>query len=563
MPHALSRLRYLIPLGVLWPFIALCVTPHGAFLYRDMAVIPAMRLTETSLGLTDSPARATPQDALLGLVGGLQLSTWLMLLILVISAIDAARTIKHPLPLLLLFFNPFVFERLLQGHWSLVMVAWLLPGIIHNANTNASANTQGQALNESTQTARNFWGLWRLWLCSFTPTGLLIGALAWLLFRPRVLIAVVALALVWLIPSLQNAAALHGNAPASIFASHNVLDVLSYGGIWNTELPTHEFLPYFRLVYIPILVITIFLAARLAYRRTLTSRVPFILLGLGLVWTILPILAPDLWNTIIATIPGAGLLRDSSKGSMLILLFSVLTLQDYFSTHHSNGSLEDSFTSTVSATESITAPITASRSVSNTSSTVLAGIAAAAILVVSAGPIMSLGVLKPVNYSGSSFGAHETVFIPGQQLIVRLGADTSGTSRIVVDPRTKETNLLNDTSLRISTSGSENSAGTTADSAVVVTDSRPRYEEAMRIYEAGADTGSVDTDALADLGITLFINPETGERTRIAEPTVKHFWDMGFMALWPFVLWLVLGLCSIFGALLPARRTTQIQESAE
>ena len=117
----------------------------GYLLLRDAVSTPRSYLSDAALGLTEAAPRALPQDFLLAvatrvvdggvvvkalLVAGLWLAGW-----------GAARLVQAVLPeaglpgqfvaATLAIWNPYVAERLLQGHWSLLVGYGCLPWVAH------------------------------------------------------------------------------------------------------------------------------------------------------------------------------------------------------------------------------------------------------------------------------------------------------------------------------------------------------------------------------------------------------------------------------------------------
>ena len=184
---------------LLWPLAS-----PGALIHRDMVVVPHPSLSLSAFGCGDLPARNAPQDGVLALAGQLIDASFLARLLLLTAALLGAYgavalaryvqagTVGTAAAMTITIYTPFVVERLLQGHWSLVMAAWLLPGIA----------------------AWGFTGQWRLqvvalWLASLTPTGaitaLIVGTCTatrrWFLLCVGLLTC-----LPWLIPALLDPA---------------------------------------------------------------------------------------------------------------------------------------------------------------------------------------------------------------------------------------------------------------------------------------------------------------------------------------------------------------------
>ena len=135
-----------------------------------MMVFPDMALTRAALGFGDLAARNVPQDALLGIL------PWpvLAVRVVMVGAAAVAAWAGYRLgrgawgkaaAMTVAVWNPFVVERLLQGHWSVVAAAWLLPAValawsrVHEAPAHALPGA-----------------VFAQWLASLTPTGALAAA---------------------------------------------------------------------------------------------------------------------------------------------------------------------------------------------------------------------------------------------------------------------------------------------------------------------------------------------------------------------------------------------------
>ncbi|MFI5714710.1 hypothetical protein [Nocardia sp. NPDC051750] len=114
--------------------------PAGYLLLRDAVSTPRSYFTDTALGLGDAAPRAVPQDALLAtlspIVDGGLLVKAILLIALWAAGFGAAVLVRDLLraPLAaqlvattLAVWNPYVAERLLQGHWSLLTGYAALP----------------------------------------------------------------------------------------------------------------------------------------------------------------------------------------------------------------------------------------------------------------------------------------------------------------------------------------------------------------------------------------------------------------------------------------------------
>lgn len=263
-------------------YLATLLVHPGVLLSRDMVVLDTPALSRDALGVGDLPARNAPQDGLLAFVGQILPASWFArLLILATTAVGAwtARSFG-PAGVALTLCNPFVVERLAQGQWSLVMAAWLLPGIVATRHTPARQ-------------------LALMWIASITPTGAVVAAVVALVSRPRwvTLASAVLVSLPWLIPSLLTPP----HAPAtSAFYTRAETDlgvgasVLSLGGIWNGEVArTAGVLAGLALV------------ALLVSRLHCVPRRLIVLATLGLLGA---------WLSVdLQALPGGGLFRDTHK----------------------------------------------------------------------------------------------------------------------------------------------------------------------------------------------------------------------------------------------------------
>lgn len=219
--------------------------------------------------------------------------------------------------------NPFVAERLLQGHWSVVLAGVLLPAV---------------ALTAMRRTRWSLPGLVALMAVSaLTPTGLILttvtalaAGLAGAKSVPRLLTVAAAgtvLSLPWAVSTLIHAGAgatLSDSAGAALFAARaesgvGTLGALAgLGGIWNAEAvpASREFLGPLSTGAGMVLAVTAVTVAVLLGRRRQLAATP--LLVLALVAVVVPAAlatSPGLAVTgwLLEHVPGAGLVRDTQK----------------------------------------------------------------------------------------------------------------------------------------------------------------------------------------------------------------------------------------------------------
>ncbi|MDK8455815.1 hypothetical protein QP958_10465 [Corynebacterium marquesiae] len=289
--------------AVCWPFAL-----PGEFLWRDMALLDHPALSPSAFGGGSLPARNAPQDGFLALVGGAWAARVLIFAAAASSALTAARwarsTVAAVSAMAVAVANPFVIERLLQGQWSLAVAAWLLPVIAWAGR-------------------RHSWVAWlAMWGASLTPTGGLFAVVtAAVTCRKRVALAGVVLCLPWAIPGMFNPAAPGDTAAAVAAFGPRAEDyvgtagaLLRLGGIWNAEAAIG-----FAVCGVIVAVIAVLGAWRVPARLS-------ILAAIGLGGAIFFWLVPGALVWFIDHVPGAALLRDSGKLTMLALPLYVASL---------------------------------------------------------------------------------------------------------------------------------------------------------------------------------------------------------------------------------------------
>jgi len=335
----------------------------GYLLLRDAVSTPRSHLSDSALGLSEAAPRALPQDFAVALasavfdggvvvkallVAGLWLAGWggarLAALVLPESGV-AGQCVAVTMAI----WNPYVAERLLQGHWSLVVGYGCLPWVAE-AMLRLRTST---ALGRTFLTARNFgksssgkersraatWtGVCALvfWmaLAGLTPTGLMLAATVALTCvfapgsgRPRWLCAVMGLgaavlvALPWL-----AAATVAGSLSSSqaegvrAFAARaepglgTLGSLASLGGIWNSEAVPASRTTLFAVVAATVLLGIVALGLPVVLRRPVAMP----LLVLAAVAVVIPAAmatGPGLAvvEATIRALPGLGVVRDAQK----------------------------------------------------------------------------------------------------------------------------------------------------------------------------------------------------------------------------------------------------------
>ncbi|MEU4339988.1 hypothetical protein AB0H00_01775 [Nocardia sp. NPDC023852] len=310
----------------------------GYLLLRDAVSTPRSYPTDSALGLGDAAPRAVPQDALLATLSPVVDGGLIVKVILVValwaaaygSAVLARELLRASIgPQLVAatvaLWNPYVAERLLQGHWSLLTGYAALPWTVLAAHRIRAGDRVGRG-----------WGALAgsLAAAGLTPTGaLLAGCTALILVRPRHLPATLALWVAasapWLTATLLSGSAAEPSDPAGIaaFAARaepglGTLGTLAgLGGIWNSEaVPDSRMTPLAAIGTVLLLVIV-----ALGVRAVATDadepdlrHVGRTLLLLAAVAILFPALGATTWGMhvlewLVATVPGAGLLRDTQK----------------------------------------------------------------------------------------------------------------------------------------------------------------------------------------------------------------------------------------------------------
>lgn len=336
----------------------------GFPLLRDWVATPDPPLSDAALGLGESAARAVPQDVAVVWAGraldavgvpvwpltGLTTALFCVWLAVAAGALarrvlpdDVARTaagVWLRLPAVVLaVWNPFVVERLLQGHWSLLAGAaavMSLPVLLARGRPRAAPACAALAA------------------AGITPTGWLLAVVAAAVAlacagpavrgRGRAALALTATAVITALPWLV-ATALAGTGGAAggtaggdtgvgAFAARaepgigTLGSVLAGGGIWNSEAVPPSRATWWAAVALLLLLAVWSVAApglwRARTRPVVRATVPLAVA----VWSVVALAAtgPGLavMDALVGAVPGAGLLRDTQKFVALALPAMVL-----------------------------------------------------------------------------------------------------------------------------------------------------------------------------------------------------------------------------------------------
>ncbi|MFF0528240.1 hypothetical protein ACFYT3_07600 [Nocardia amikacinitolerans] len=319
----------------------------GYLLLRDAVSTPRSYLTESALGLGDSAPRAVPQDALLAAVsplvdGGLVVKAILVLALWAAgygAAVLVRELLRAPLPAQLVaatvaLWNPYVAERLLQGHWSLLAGYAALPWTALAAYRLRLA--AGGRWRPDAATMGAWAGLAGCFAAAgLTPTGALLAGVTALVTVHRrhllgTLVLLVAASAPWLTATALSGAGAEPSDPAGIpaFAARaepmlgTLGSLAGLGGIWNGEaVPDSRTTPLALLGTVLLLAIVLTGLRAVATAQTgghESLRIRRALLALAAASVVLPALAATGWGMeamewLVVNVPGAGLLRDTQK----------------------------------------------------------------------------------------------------------------------------------------------------------------------------------------------------------------------------------------------------------
>ena len=312
----------------------------GYLLLRDAVSTPRSYLSDSALGLSEAAPRALPQDFAVALASGL-IDGGVVVKVLLVAGLllagwGAARLAAMVVPeaglagqfvaVTIAIWNPYVAERLLQGHWSLVVgygcLPWVATAMLRLRTSGASPWVGVCALV--------FW----IALAGLTPTGLMLAATVAVTCvfapgsgRPRWWCAAVGLgaavlvALPWL-----TAAAVAGSLSSSqaegvgAFAARaepglgTLGSLASLGGIWNADAVPASRTTLFAVVAAVVLLGVVALGLPVLVRRPVA--VPLLILAaVAVVVPAAMATGPGMAfvEATIRTLPGLGVVRDAQK----------------------------------------------------------------------------------------------------------------------------------------------------------------------------------------------------------------------------------------------------------
>ncbi len=295
-----------------------------------MVFVPDPARTEAMFGGTGGFPRQVPSDAFAAALSFLPWSQQLILLsVFVLAAWGMGRLVPGGTParlaaVVLYLWNPYVAERLLLGHWALLLgyagLPWVLDAVLRRRPLALAAALLPAAIGGFA--AMNITAL------------VLVGGLVALRGRDalRVLLTFLAMALPWLVPALLSASgtrtdpagvdlfAARADTPFGAFGS-----LLSLGGIWNAETvpPGHSpFLP----ALLRLLLCLAALASLVLHRSSPRARAALCSGALGLALACVGITSSgrSLLRALIDLSPAFGALRD---GQLYVAPLALATAQ--------------------------------------------------------------------------------------------------------------------------------------------------------------------------------------------------------------------------------------------
>lgn len=324
---------------LLWP-----LTRSGYLLGHDLVFTPQQPLDRASIGLSSSSPRAVPLDALVALAerlaDGAVVGRIALLVPVVLAGLGAALVLRRAgvagqlAGCSFAVWNPYVIERLSLGQWALLWSYAALPFVVLGARARTS---RGRVVF-----------LLALAGAAITPTGGVIAAVVAVAVVvgtrcPRrqvalVIGAAVVLQLPWLVPSVVGTAARTSDPRAvAAFAARGefhggpLLSLLSGGGgVWDAEVA-----PVSRGGALPWVALAVLVAATAygwTHLETLAGRrLTRVLGGLAAVGVLVAGAAAlpggaAVTRTLVADVPGAGLLRDAQKWVMPLVLLEALLI---------------------------------------------------------------------------------------------------------------------------------------------------------------------------------------------------------------------------------------------
>lgn len=317
----------------------------GYLLIRDAVSTPRSYLSDSALGLGEAAPRAVPQDfavaTLSAIIDGGVIVKAVLMAALFLAGWGAARLAAQLLPdaglpgqlvaTTVAIWNPYVAERLLQGHWSLLLAYGCLPWVAR-----AVVRLRTGPADLSVWASAMFW----IALAGLTPTGVILAVIVALvciavpgngIARIRcgaaVLVVAVLAASPWLTASaLGDALGSSQSSGLAPFAARaepglgTLGSLAGLAGIWNADAVPYSRTTLFALVATAVLLGIVALGLPAVLRRP--SVAPLMILAGGTVLTVAAMATGPgvaLLQAIVEHVPGMAILRDGQKWAALAM----------------------------------------------------------------------------------------------------------------------------------------------------------------------------------------------------------------------------------------------------
>lgn len=311
---------------------------RGYVLTFDMVWVPDLALRPDFLGVGSGLPRAVPSDAVVAtldeVLPGMLLQKLVLLGSLVGGGLGAARLVPDEALVARAFavglfqWNPFVVERLVLGHWPVLVGYAVLPWCLVAASRWRRTGRFPRRL------------LWLVPLGSLSAGAGLVTAVVVLAFAAggtrtlRALLLLAAANAPWVVSGLLHASSsVTDAAGAGAFALRDEgllpgpFAALGLGGAWNAEIVPSSREGVLAVVALVVVGGLAAVGARRWWQRTdvrdAWAYVVCALTGWGL--AVLTWAAPDAVGWLVEVVPGAGLLRDGARSLALLAPLLVVT----------------------------------------------------------------------------------------------------------------------------------------------------------------------------------------------------------------------------------------------
>jgi hypothetical protein len=340
----------------------------GFVLTYDMVFTPRQSMLPEWVGLGGGLPRAVPQDAIVSLATVLLDGAWLQKIILLASllviGVGAARLTERGVMSLvvtperpegipglssavaifgtrpqlwataaglisatLAVWNPFVAQRLIQGHWSLLLAYgvafWALGAVMNLRQQGSGARRIVLLLGVAAITP--FGGL--LVFLLVVPAVLCVGGYTTIKQRIGIAVGGLVVNLPWLIPSVAHPLSRFSDPQGSeVFSLRSEgpwgpwVTALGGGGIWNSEVVLTSRGWWTAAIFAVITAVITFVGWRAVKSVVPRSGWDAVTSGwlvtcaiVGLVLAVLPAVVPEVGVWVGQFVPGGGLVRDSAK----------------------------------------------------------------------------------------------------------------------------------------------------------------------------------------------------------------------------------------------------------